>query len=211
MLPFIELNDCRPMLEPGCTVLRGADYQRFLEAGALTESARQRASDIDAQADAVLEAQHRLGREVGLEMAAVEQAALVHTVRLRCDEFYRRADRQISEVVYQAVAKVLGAYPDIELTLAATRQALAQVQPREALVLHVRPDQVPEVRLRIDAILEQFPDTGPLEICGDTRLARGGCRLETEGCVIDASIEGQLSALQRALLQGVPDNETGSA
>lgn len=211
MLPFIELNDCRPMVEPGCTVLRGVDYQRFLEAGALTESAHQRASDIDAQADAVLEAQQRLGREVGLEMAAVEQAALMHTVRLRCAEFYRRADRQLSEVVYQAVAKVLGAYPDIELTLAATRQALAQVRPREELILHVRPDQVPEVRLRIDEILAQFPDTGPLEICGDARLARGGCRLETEGCVIDASIEGQLSALQRALLQGVPENEAAYA
>ncbi|MGE6821566.1 HrpE/YscL family type III secretion apparatus protein [Pseudomonas soli] len=210
MLPFIELNDCRPMVEPGCTVLRSADYQRFLEAGALIESARQRASELDAQADAVLEAQHRLGHEVGLEMAAIEQAAMLHSVRLRCAELYRQADRQLSEVVYQAVGKVLGAYPDIELTLAATRQALAQVQPCEALVLHVCPEQVREVRLRIDAILEQFPDTGPLEICGDARLARGGCRLETAGCVIDASIEGQLSALQRVLEQGVADNEAGS-
>ncbi|PYC28640.1 HrpE/YscL family type III secretion apparatus protein [Pseudomonas mosselii] len=210
MLPFVELIDARPMIDPSRTVLRSADYQQYLDTSALTENARQRARDIDSRADAVLEEYQRLGREIGLEMTAVERAALLHGTRLRCAELYRRADRQISEVVLQAVSKVLGEYPDIVLTLAATRQALAQVRPREALVLHVRPDQLVEVRQRLDAVLMQFPEVGPVEISADARLALGGCRLETEGCVIDASIEGQLAALQRALTQRHIDDEAGT-
>ncbi|MEI2829535.1 HrpE/YscL family type III secretion apparatus protein [Pseudomonas mosselii] len=207
MLPFIELIDARPMIDPNQTVLRGADYQQYLDTRALTENARQRAREIDSRADAVLEEHQRLGREIGLEMAAVEQAALLHGTRLRCAEFYRRADRAMSEVVQQAVCKVLGEYPDIVLTLAATRQALAQVSPREPLVLHVRPDQLDEVRQRLDEVLVQFPEAGPAELSADARLALGGCRLEAEDCVIDASIEGQLAALQRALAQRHADDE----
>ncbi|MBC3437500.1 HrpE/YscL family type III secretion apparatus protein [Pseudomonas sp. BW16M2] len=207
MLPFIELIDARPLLDPSQTVVRSADYQRYLDADALTEHAHQRARDIDARADAVLEEHQRLGREIGLQTAAVEQAALLHRTHLRCAEFYRRADRHMSEVVQQAVCKVLGEYPDIELTLAATRQALARVQPREALLLHVAPDQLAEVRRRFDEVLMLFPEAGPVEIRADARLARGGCRLETEGCVVDASIDGQLAALQRALTQRHLDDE----
>lgn len=116
----------------------------------------------------------------------------------------------MSEVVYQAVGKVLGAYPAIELTLAVTRQALAQIRLREALLLHVPPEQVDQVRLRIDEVLADVPEAGPLEVRADTRLAGGGCRLETEGYVIDASIEGQLTALRRALAQRHADDEAGA-
>jgi type III secretion protein L len=210
MLPFVELNEARPMIDPSLNVVRSADYQQYLDASVLTENARQRARDIDARADAVLDEHQRLGREIGLEMAAVEQAALLHGARVRCDAFYRQVDRQMSEVVRQAVCKVLGEYPDIELTLAATRQALAQVQPREALLLHVGPDQLPEVRQRLHEVLALYPEVGPVEVRADVRLARGGCRLETAGCVIDASIDGQLAALQRALTQRHLDDEAGT-
>ncbi|MBA6066001.1 MULTISPECIES: HrpE/YscL family type III secretion apparatus protein [Pseudomonas] len=210
MLPFIELNEARPMIDPSLNVLRSADYQQYLDARGLTDNACQRARDIDARADAVLEEHQRLGREVGLEMAAIEQAALLHGTRLHCDAFYRQVDRQMSEVVRQAVCKVLGQYPDIELTLAATRQALARVQPREALLLHVRPDQLSEVSQRLDEVLALYPEVGSVEVCADARLARGGCRLETAGCVINASIEGQLAALQRALTQRNLDDEAGA-
>ena len=66
MLPFIELIDARPMIDPNQTVLRGADYQQYLDTRALTENARQRAREIDSRADAVLEEHQRLGREIGL-------------------------------------------------------------------------------------------------------------------------------------------------
>lgn len=49
MLPFIELNDSRPLIAPDLTVLRSSDYQRYLDAAELIDGAHQRASDIDAK------------------------------------------------------------------------------------------------------------------------------------------------------------------
>ncbi len=44
---------------------------------------------------------------------------------------------------------------------------------------------------------------GYLEVVGDARLDQGGCILETEIGIIDASLDSQLAALQAALTEGV--------
>lgn len=194
MLPFIELRFAPPTLAPDLQVLYADDYQRCL-------SAKQHACEAQAQAGAVLAQQHRLGWEAGREQAAIEQATLIHQTRLRCDAYFRQAEQQLIEVVRQGVRKVLGHYPDIELTIAAVRQALAQAVQQNDLVLRVRPDQLAQVREQLQGLLQPFAGTGPVQLQADARLAQGGCVLETAMGIIDASIEGQLAALHRALTQ----------
>ncbi|MBK0533705.1 HrpE/YscL family type III secretion apparatus protein, partial [Klebsiella pneumoniae] len=74
------------------------------------------------------------------------QAGLIQETLLRCNRYYRQVDRQLGEVVLQAVRKVLRHYDAVELTLAATREALALVSNQKQVILHVQPEQLVAVR-----------------------------------------------------------------
>ncbi|HHM8659609.1 TPA: SctL family type III secretion system stator protein PscL [Pseudomonas aeruginosa] len=197
MLPFVELDASRVRLAPGQALLRARDYQDYLSANRLVEAARERAAEIEREAHEVYQEQKRLGWEAGLEEGLIQETLL------RCNRYYRQVDRQLGEVVLQAVRKVLRHYDAVELTLAATREALALVSNQKQVILHVQPEQLAAVREQVARVLKDFPEVGYLEVVGDARLDQGGCILETEIGIIDASLDSQLAALQAALTESV--------
>ncbi|HGM5017918.1 TPA: SctL family type III secretion system stator protein PscL [Pseudomonas aeruginosa] len=203
MLPFVELDASRVRLAPGQALLRARDYQDYLSANRLVEAARERTAEIEREAHEVYQEQKRLGWEAGLEEARLRQAGLIQETLLRCNRYYRQVDRQLGEVVLQAVRKVLRHYDAVELTLAATREALALVSNQKQVILHVQPEQLAAVREQVARVLKDFPEVGYLEVVGDARLDQGGCILETEIGIIDASLDSQLAALQAALTESV--------
>lgn len=157
MLPFVELDASRVRLAPGQALLRARDYQDYLSANRLVEAARERAAEIEREAHEVYQEQKRLGWEAGLEEARLRQAGLIQETLLRCNRYYRQVDRQLGEVVLQAVRKVLRHYDAVELTLAATREALALVSNQKQVILHVQPEQLAAVREQVARVLKDFP------------------------------------------------------
>lgn len=157
MLPFVELDASRVRLAPGQALLRARDYQDYLSANRLVEAARERAAEIERDAHEVYQEQKRLGWEAGLEEARLRQAGLIQETLLRCNRYYRQVDRQLGEVVLQAVRKVLRHYDAVELTLAATREALALVSNQKQVILHVQPEQLVAVREQVARVLKDFP------------------------------------------------------
>ena len=201
MLPFIEIKAERIMVAPEQVLLRSADYQRYLSADELLEVARQRAEDIEQGAQDIYEQQKQLGWLAGMEHARQQQAVLIQETLLQCNDYYRRVEEQMSEVVLQAVRKIIRQYDATELTLQVTREALSLVSNQKQVILHVEPDRVSDVREQISRVLKDFPEVGYVDVIADARLGQGGCMLETEVGMIDASIDGQLIALQTALKQ----------
>ncbi|MDD2052442.1 HrpE/YscL family type III secretion apparatus protein [Pseudomonas putida] len=209
MLPFIEIKAERILLAPEQVLLRSADYQRYLMADELLEVARRRAEDIERGAEEIYEEQKQLGWLAGMEQARTQQAVLIQETLLQCNDYYRRVEEQMSEVVLQAVRKIVRQFDDTELTLQVTREALSLVSNQKHVILHVEPDRVTEVREQISRVLKDFPEIGYVDVIADARLGQGGCMLETEVGIIDASIDGQLIALQTALKQQWAQHELG--
>ncbi|WP_347902457.1 HrpE/YscL family type III secretion apparatus protein [Pseudomonas purpurea] len=201
MLPFIEIKASEVRLAPDQVLLRSADYQDYLTAGELVEVARKRAEEIEQAAHDVYEQQKALGWQAGIEEARKRQATLIQETLLQCHQYYREVEQQMGDVVLQAVRKILQHYDNIELTLQVTQQALSLVSNQKQVILHVQPDQVLEVREQISRVLKDFPEVGYVEVIADARLDQGGCILETEIGIIDASVDGQLGALEAALKQ----------
>ena len=73
------------------------------------------------------------------------------------------------------------------------------VSNQKQVTVRVNPEQVQAVRDQIARVHKDFPEIGYLEISADARLDQGGCILETEVGIIDASLDGQLDALSRAM------------
>ena len=67
----------------------------------------------------------------------------------------------------------------------------------------VSPDQGEWMKGRVDALLTAFPRVKFLEVKVDPRLPADGCVLETEFAVIDATVETQLRAIEKALIQSI--------
>ncbi|KMN14266.1 type III secretion system protein [Pseudomonas weihenstephanensis] len=199
MLPFIEIKSDQVLLAPDQVVLRSTDYQGYLTANQLVELARERAQAIEQGAHDVYEQQKALGWQAGVEEARIQQATLIQETLVQCNQYYRQVEQQMSEVVLQAVRKILKQYDNTELALSVTREALSLVSNQKHVILHVQPEQVVAMREQVSQVLKDFPEVGYVEVVADARLDQGGCILETEIGIIDASVDGQLAALGLAL------------
>lgn len=199
MLPFIEIKSDQVLLAPDQVLLRSADYQGYLTANQLVELARERAQAIEQGAHDVYEQQKALGWQAGVEEARIQQATLIQETLVQCNQYYRQVEQQMSEVVLQAVRKILKQYDNTELALSVTREALSLVSNQKHVILHVQPEQVVAMREQVSQVLKDFPEVGYVEVVADARLDQGGCILETEIGIIDASVDGQLAALGLAL------------
>ena len=74
----------------------------------------------------------------------------------------------------------------------------AAVRNEKHLTLRVAPDQVGTVKERMNEILAQYPIIVDVQVMGDGRLTKTGCILESEIGVIDASLDGQITALKKS-------------
>ena len=201
MLPCIEIKSDQVLLAPDQVVLRSADYQAYLTANQLVELARERAQAIEQGARDVYEQQKALGWQAGVDEARTSQATLIQETLQQCNQYYRAVEQKMSDVVLHAVRKILKQYDNTELALSVTREALSLVSNQKQVILHVQPEQVSAVRERVSHILKDFPEVGYVDVVADARLDEGGCILETEIGIIDASVDGQLAALATALTQ----------
>ncbi len=199
MLPFIEIKSDQVLLASDQVLLRSADYQGYLTANQLVELARERAQAIEQGAHDVYQQQKALGWQAGVEQARIQQATLIQETLVQCNQYYRQVEQQMSEVVLQAVRKILKQYDNTELALSVTREALSLVSNQKHVILHVQPEQVVAMREQVSQVLKDFPEVGYVEVVADARLDQGGCILETEIGIIDASVDGQLAALGLAL------------
>ncbi|KAA1194882.1 HrpE/YscL family type III secretion apparatus protein [Photorhabdus heterorhabditis] len=199
MLPFIKITKEHLQLSPELLILRKADYQTCLSAESLLDAARAQAREIEREAQTVYEQQKELGWQAGIDAARAEQASLIHQTQLQCQQYYRQIEQQMSDVVLQAVRKILKNYDQISLTLQVVREALSLVSNQKQVILRVNPEQAATVREQISRVHKDFPEIGYLEVTADDRLDQGGCILETEVGIIDASLDSQLDALMSAI------------
>ncbi|MGV7960257.1 HrpE/YscL family type III secretion apparatus protein [Photorhabdus tasmaniensis] len=199
MLPFIKITKEHLQLSPELLILRKTDYQTCLSAQSLLDEARVQAQEIEREAQTVYEQQKELGWQAGIDAARAEQANLIHQTQLQCQQYYRQVEQQMSNVVLQAVRKILKNYDQVSLTLQVVREALSLVSNQKQVILRVNPEQATTVREQISRVHKDFPEIGYLEVTADDRLDQGGCILETEVGIIDASLDSQLDALMSAI------------
>lgn len=79
------------------------------------------------------------------------------------------------------------------------------------MTLRVAPELEEKLRTRVAEILHGKPEISYLEVVGDAALQEGGCRLETEAGIVDASLDTQIAALEKRLAARSETDEPGRA
>ena len=91
---------------------------------------------------------------------------------------------------------------DPEVCQANATAALRLVMRSHDVKLHAHPDDCETLKLLLPTIQRRWPALTHVELVEDANLARGGCRVHTEGGLIDADLQTQLDRVAADLVPG---------
>ena len=166
----------------------------------IVAAAEEEAVRIREEAKAAYEEEKRRGYDDGI--AAGKQEILMQKLDL-VDEsvkYMASIEGQVCEVVLKALRKCVAEIGDRELVVQIVKKSMqAVVRTQKELVVRVAPDMVPSVRERTDALLADFPAVTKLDVVGDERLTGAACVVETDAGIVEASVDGQLEAIEQSI------------
>jgi flagellar assembly protein FliH/type III secretion protein L len=174
------------------------------EATALLAAARADAGTIRACASEERDRALRQGRDQGRAEAAAEMAALLAAAGAQAERL-RAASTPAAitlavKMAEQIVGRAVTLAPEVMADIAGA--ALEACRPRGDWVrVRVHPDDEAAVTAHKHALAARAPTASALDVVADAAVGRHGCVIETAVGRVDARLETQLAALERALLQ----------
>ncbi|MEY4941403.1 MAG: hypothetical protein RIQ93_3138 [Verrucomicrobiota bacterium] len=184
-------------------VLKAVDYAASLAAADLIAKAQLEAARIQAESEEGYRQQKERGYQDGLEQGKAEMAEQVVATLGQSTVYFSKMEETLVGVVLKAVRRIVGEFDDSDRVARIVRQALELLRNQSTVRLKVSPAQTEQLQARVEGLLATFPRIQFLEVNGDPRLPLDGCILETEFGVIDASVETQLRAIEKALIQAL--------
>ena len=173
------------------------------EAAALLAAARDEAERIRADADAVraeaLDQGLEAGRAAGLaELTAWMVAARAEEER-RLDLARPLALTLAVKMAERIIGRAVALQPELMADIVA--EALAACRSGGGTVtVRVHPDDLPAVAARRAALVGKAPGASAMALVADDNVGRHGCVIDTANGRVDARLESQLAALERALI-----------
>jgi len=199
---MIRLDLAKLAIIPDDGVLKADDHRAYIDAETMLAAARADAERIRAEAEAEFRRQSERGYAEGLRKGQCECAEQMLQVVSRGVQFLRGLEETVASLVMLALEQMLGAMDDRELLMKVVHKALSVVRERGRVTIRVRPDQVSYVEEQLGAGASGG-DSRVIEVVPDPLLGRSDCILETELGVIDASLDVQLDAIRKTLLNAV--------
>jgi flagellar biosynthesis/type III secretory pathway protein FliH len=171
------------------------------EAAALLARARAEAEAMRADLSAAREAARREGLEAGRAEGVAEAAVTLAAARTEAarltEEAAAAAIALATKMAEKIVGRAVALSPETMADIAG--EALAACRPGAGTVrVRVHPEDLPAVEARREVLATRAP-AAALELIADETVGRSGCVIETPQGRVDARLETQLAALERAL------------
>ena len=199
---MIRLDLAKLAIIPDDGVLKADDYRAYVDAETMLAAAWADAEGIRAEAEAEFRRQSERGYAEGLREGQCECAEQMLQVVSRGVQFLRGLEETVASLVMVALEQMLGAMNDRDLLMKVVHKALSVVRERGGVTIRVHADQVGYVEEQLGAGASGG-DSRVIEVVPDPLLGLSDCILETELGVIDASLDVQLEAIRKTLLNAV--------
>jgi type III secretion protein L len=180
-------------------VIKAGEFAALLSAQDLLARAREEAAAIRAEAQAEYAREKERGYRDGLEQGKAEMAERVVATLSQSNLYFAKLESAIIDVVVKSTRRVIGELSDRERVERIVVKALELLRTQNNVRIKVAPAQAEALKARVESLLAAFPRIQVLDVQADPRLPEDGCVLETELGVIDATVETQLRAIQKAL------------
>ena len=177
-----------------------AEAQSIAEAMDVLSAAEKEAEDIRQQAREEFEAQRKLGYDKGLDDSKEEIAIQKLEQVEKSIDYLSSMENKIVEIVLTALKKCVAEIGDKELMVQVVQKAMqAVVRNQQQVVLKVSPEMLPTVKERLNEILSKFPGVNYINLMDDPRIKGVSCIIETDAGNVEASLDHQLAAIEKAL------------
>ncbi len=193
------LSKDRLEIAPGKKVLKRREYADLVEAGDLLDAARKRVLELEEEGRAAFEEQKRLGFEAGIQEGKMEMATRMIESMARTVDSMGEMEEAVTRAVTRSLRVILGEMDDDELIRKVVTQALSKVRNQKRLTLRCSSKELETVRESMGSILKRYPEISFVDVVPDQRLEKGGCILESDMGVVDASLDKQIQAIESAL------------
>ena len=181
-------------------LVKRAEAQSIADAMDMLSAAQKEADAIRQQAQEEFEAQRKLGYEKGLEESKEDIAIQKLEQVEKSIDYLSTMENRIVEIVLTALKKCVAEIGDRELMVQVVQKAMqAVVRNQQQIALKVSPEMLTTVKARLNEILSKFPGINYINVMEDRKLKGVSCIIETDAGNVEASLDIQLSAIEKAL------------
>jgi type III secretion protein L len=153
-----------------------------------------------AEAEKVYKTERAKGYAEGLAQAEQDASNLVLETAAKIDRYMASLEKQIAQLSFNIVRRVLADFDDAELVARAACNALGDFRDAKAVRIKVHPSAEARLRLMLMGDARSGADRSPaVTIETDAELDEERCILSTEFAIIEATIDSQLAAIARAM------------
>ena len=176
------------------------------EAGVLAQAedviaaAEVEAAQIREEAKAAYAAEKQRGYDDGIAEGKAESLMQKLNLLDESVRYMESIELKVSEIVMKALRKCVAEIGDTELVIQIVKKAMqAVVRNQRQITVKVNPAMVAVVKGRLQEILAEFPSLSYIDVAEDAHLAAAACVVETEAGLVEASVEGQLAAIEKSI------------
>jgi len=187
-------------IEAGSSIVTGEEAGVVAQAADIVAAAEAEAGRIVEAAKEAFESEKNRGYAEGL--AAARQDELEKKLGIVDDavSYMEKVEGRMGDLVLKAMKKCVAEIGDKELIVQIVRKSMqAIVRAQRQVKIKVAPEMVGIVKERLSGILEQFPSVAFAEVVEDAHLTGTACVVETDAGSVEASIDGQLAAIEKSI------------
>ena len=181
-------------------LVTAAEADVISDAESIIAAAEAEAAKIREDAKAAFAAEKQRGYDAGI--AAGKAEILMQKLNL-VDESVRYMESielKVSDIVMKALRKCVAEIGDQELVVQIVKKAMqAVVRNQRQITVKVNPAMVASVKGRLQDFLADFPSLSYVDVVEDAHLDATACVVETEAGLVEASVEGQLAAIEKSI------------
>lgn len=197
---MLLLNRKTFSVESASSVVGAGDVSALVEAAEIVAAAESEAAQIREEAKAAYENEKVRGYADGVADGKAEILMQKLDLVDESVEFMESVESKMSEIVLKAIRKCIADVGDDELVRQIVRKSLqAVVRTQKEITVKVAPERVEAVKGRTDAIMAEFPTVKFIDVQEDPRLSGAACVVETPSGIVEASVEGQIEAIERSI------------
>lgn len=184
----------------GTRVVKAAEIAVVKSAEEIIAAAEADAARIREEAKVAFEQEKQRGYEQGIADGKIEIAMQRMEQVEQSVAFMEGVEEKMAGVVMKALKLCVEEIGDQEMVVNIVKKTLAAViRTQRHVTLKIAPEMVATVNARLDELRRSYPTIETFDVVEDSRLTGAACILETEAGVADASVDAQLTAIERSL------------
>lgn len=155
-------------------------------------------AEAEAEGRRAVDAAAARGREAGEAEGRRAAEVLMAETLTAAHGFIQDLQGRLTDIVLEAVRRILGEFDDEELVLHLVRQLVREAEGESRVRLRVSPSRLAAVRDGARALQAEF-GVELIDVLADADVEGDGCRMETPRGFVNTGIGAQLDALRTAL------------